>query len=232
MSPSETSAIVVFAKAPIAGNVKTRLSSVLTLVDAAELYSCFLDDALSQYQQIAPIRLYVPATDKAYFEGRQMANQIYEQKGPDLGDRLSAATVGTFIDGFEKVVVVGSDHPTLPSSFIERAFSELDKPDKLVIGPSADGGYYLIGQNNFYPQIFEDITYSTSEVFSDTLERVDQLQDVALSILPEWYDVDDEPSLRQLIRDLDDRNCEFFPTRTFEMIGSFRTKYPNLFVQE
>lgn len=196
-------ALIVFAKVPCPGAVKTRLTPPLMPEEAAALYAAFLHDALAQYVALdAAVRLYLAPTaatepDFTIPEGVT----VHEQVGAQLGERMHHAFIETFASGYEHAVIIGTDHPTLPSAFIEQAFQALAEPLSLVIGPSEDGGYYLLGMNDFFPGVFEGMAYSHDAVFAQTLHRIGTLQ-AAVTILPEWYDVDTPDDLARMQRDL------------------------------
>lgn len=201
---STKNALIVFAKAPVAGNVKTRLSPLLTEEEAANLYGAFLQDALQAYSakeafglsDSVAVRLYLPAGDELPAHLVPESATLHRQKGESLGPRMLRAFVETFSAGFERIVVVGTDHPTLPPAFVGEAFRALAQPLTITIGPSADGGYYLLGMNDLYPSLFE-MEYSHQSVFGDTMARAGN-ENAHTVILPEWYDVDDVQALRRL----------------------------------
>lgn len=202
------SALIVFAKPPVAGTVKTRLTALLAPEEAAQLYDAFLRDALAQYAALpAAVRLYLsPPAEEAPANSAPLdlapaGVTTHVQRGAGLGARMQQAFVETFAAGFERIVIIGTDHPTLPSAFIEQAFAALQERLSVVIGPSEDGGYYLLGLNELYPQLFRDMTYSHSAVFSETLARVQETA-ARLTVLPCWYDVDTPENLRRLTREL------------------------------
>lgn len=208
MSPphSQTStALIVFAKRPVPGRVKTRLTPTLTPDEAARLYRAFLLDALDQYLALdVDVRLYLASSDDGFSVERLPPSiDVFEQKGPGLGARMRCAFDATFAAGYERVVIVGTDHPTLPSAFIEQAFAALEAPSSVCLGPSTDGGYYLLGMNDLYPQLFENMQYSHSRVFAETLVRVNRT-DAHLTVLPYWYDVDEPDDLQRMLDDLAD----------------------------
>ena len=199
------SALIVFAKRPIPGRVKTRLTPTLSPEDAAKLYEAFLRDAIHQYLALdLDIRLYLaPSANSLPEYLTQLPISIHEQEGPGLGTRMLHAFENTLADGYERAVVIGTDHPTLPTPFIQQAFESLGEPSAISIGPSEDGGYYLLGMNAVYPALFAEMDYSHARVFADTLDRVQQTG-ARLTVLPRWYDVDTPRALRRLIRDLED----------------------------
>jgi rSAM/selenodomain-associated transferase 1 len=211
VSPAPSDALIVFAKAPVPGGVKTRLTGLLTDAEAARLYEAFLRDGLEAYRRLAAdVRLYLaPAPgDHGSSPGQALAEglapegvTVHAQRGGDLGERMLNGFVETFLAGYGRAVVLGTDHPTLPLAFVERAFAELAAPFSTVLGPSEDGGYYLLGMNELYPHLFQGMTYSHDGVFADTLQRARTLA-ASVSILPMWYDVDTPDALRRLARDL------------------------------
>lgn len=207
-------ALIVFAKMPRPGHVKTRLTPVLTPEEAARLYRAFLQDALRLYQRLeVDTRVYLaPPLPDERPDWLPASMQLLEQKGPDLGARMREAFRDTFEEAYRRVCIVGTDHPTLPSAFVRQAFSALDAPRSVCIGPSEDGGYYLLGMNAFYPHLFEEMTYSHDAVFSDTLARVEHT-DARLTVLPRWYDVDTPTMLRRMVDDLEDEGVDTPHTR-------------------
>ena len=193
--------LLVFAKVPEPGRVKTRLCPPLAPEEAAELYEAFLRDALDRYAALgaAPggpaVRLYLAGD--ADLPGVPDGVAVHRQRGRDLGERMLRAFVEAFAAGHDRAVVVGTDHPTLPVEFFALAFEALGDPLSAVLGPSDDGGYYLFGLNDLVPHLF-DMAYSHPDVFEDTLERVVEA-DLAPVVLPAHYDVDDGAALRRLV---------------------------------
>ena len=207
-------ALIVFAKVPQPGAVKTRLTPVLDPDEAARLYEAFLRDALHQYRNLdADVRLYLAGPVKELADGIVPADVgIFEQNGDDLGARMQNALRESFDAGGERLCIVGTDHPTLPTGFIRQAFRSLASAASICIGPSADGGFYLLGMNDRYDVLFDDMTYSHSRVFTDTLARVSRT-DARLTVLPRWYDVDTPETLRRMLDDLSDHSDTTSHTR-------------------
>lgn len=222
-----TSALIVFAKVPEPGKVKTRLTSLLSPEWAATLYESFLLDALDVYCSLnVDVRLYF-SSPVEMIPGRfhLEALSLHEQKGPGLGERMATAFVETFIAGYERAIVIGTDHPTLPVSFIDQAFELLEGPHRVVIGPSDDGGYYMLGMSEFYSALFKDMTYSHDQVFSQTMARAAST-DASLHVLPTWYDVDTPDALKRLIRDMAESHLTLKRTKT--SIARLGVDYPSL----
>jgi len=198
-------ALIVFGKIPRPGQVKTRLTPVLTAEEAACLYRAFLEDALEQYDHVsADVRLYLSdptGPGDLEMEGGEEF-QIFAQKGSGLGKRMNRAFQDTLADGYDAACLIGTDHPTLPTAYIRQAFQSLSEDPALCIGPSEDGGFYLLGMTRPYPELFDGMTYSHPDVFGNTLARTRRTNG-SLTILPQWYDVDTPPALGRLIEDLE-----------------------------
>ncbi|MDZ4700635.1 MAG: TIGR04282 family arsenosugar biosynthesis glycosyltransferase [Rhodothermales bacterium] len=230
MSQPNNAALIVFAKVPEPGKVKTRLTELLTPAQAAGLYAAFLADALAQYTAVGVhVRLYLSPTETPMPAGIvPETTTVHTQVGADLGPRMSHAFLETFLAGYARAVIIGTDHPTLPSAFIQEAFGSLaEDPYSIVIGPSEDGGYYLLGMNEFYPQVFEDMTYSQDRVFEETIQRADTSGAGVVSVLPTWYDVDTPDELIRLIHDLPNADPSALP-RTRDVLGALVKAYPAL----
>jgi hypothetical protein len=207
-------AVNVFAKVPAPGLVKTRLTPPLDIDEAADLYAAFLQDALAQYATLeADIRLYLAPSgfDLMKYDIPDCVS-LHEQIGEDLGARMARAFVETFAAGYERVVILGTDHPTLPSAFIEVAFDALSSGRSVVIGPADDGGYYLLGMNDFIPELFRKMEYSHEEVFQQTLDRIPS-KGVDVTILPVWYDIDRPDDVLRLVSELTSGSASIRHTR-------------------
>jgi rSAM/selenodomain-associated transferase 1 len=202
-------ALAVMAKAPRAGKVKTRLSPPLTLEESAALNVCFLRDTTRNIAEIsaqgsaAGLVCYTPVGDEIAFNGLLPEGfALIAQRGNAFGDRLQAAAEDILACGFGAVCLIDSDSPTLPAIALKRAVEELAQPgDRVVLGPSNDGGYYLIGLKRAHSEPFERITWSTDSVYQETMERIRQAH-LELIELPMWYDVDDAATLTVLEREL------------------------------
>jgi len=207
-------ALIVFAKVPRPGQVKTRLTPTLTSEEAARLYTAFLRDALRQYTRLdATVRLYVaPPLPEGGFIGVPTGVTVHEQVGETLGARMRHAIRESFEAGHEHLALIGTDHPTLPLSFIEKGFESLIEEPSIAIGPSADGGFYLLAMNASFPVLFEEMQYSHERVFAETLTGAGTT-DASLTVLPEWYDVDTPSALARMLADLEETSVEAPNTR-------------------
>jgi rSAM/selenodomain-associated transferase 1 len=184
-----TRTLGLFARQPVAGQVKTRLARSTSPEWAAQVAWAFLLDSLHRFQGVADrsVLLFTPDDDSALFRVARRCNFDRRPQGPgDLGERL-ARFIGCHVDE-GPVVVIGSDSPTLPRSLIEVAFVELRTAD-VVIGPATDGGYYLIGCRRHLPGLFVGIDWGGRHVLAQTVEQLHGL-DARLALLAPWYDVD------------------------------------------
>jgi rSAM/selenodomain-associated transferase 1 len=202
-------ALGIMTKAPEAGKVKTRLTPPLTGEEAATLNICFLIDlaeSILTTTEQAPTRgigIYTPDGAEAVYENILPDDFfLLPQRGNDFGERLTFAAEDLFKVGFESVCLINSDSPTVAASNFIEAARELAKPgDRTVLGPSEDGGYYLIGLKQVHPRLFEEIDWSTEHVFNQTLHRASEVG-VKVHKLPIGFDVDDGASLRRLCDEL------------------------------
>lgn len=181
------------AKVPVAGTVKTRLAPFLSSEKCAELATAFLLDAERKAKSICKktILAYSPA-DQTDVLGDilRFENILIEQTGATLGERMSNAFEFAFAAKSDAVVMIGTDSPTFSADFIELAFEYLENKADVVLGKSADGGFYLIGlQRKNYPELFENVVWSSPSVFAQTIANAAQLN-LRLKEIPAWYDVD------------------------------------------
>jgi len=202
-------ALGLMAKAPLAGEVKTRLVPPLTALEAAELNVCFLRDMaaniarLSETAAASGLVVYTPAGAESTFAGVLPAGfELLVQRGASLGERLCNATGDLLQQGYGGVCLINSDSPTLPQSFLLRAIELLmTEGDRVVLGGAEDGGYYLIGLKHAHKHLFHNIAWSTPEVFVHTKQRAAEIG-LPVELLPPWYDVDDAATLERLCEDL------------------------------
>jgi rSAM/selenodomain-associated transferase 1 len=199
-------ALIVMTKVPQPGQSKTRLVPPLSYDEAADLARALLLDQLnnlSQFSQAARHIAFTPAAAAARMQALALAGFAqFPQSGSDLGERMAGAFGQLFAGGFARVVLIGGDLPALPLTILADGFTALYGPvPQVVLGPSADGGYYLIGMNRFVPEIFTGITWSRPDVLQRTVERLMALE-IPYKLLASWYDIDTIGDLRQLMREL------------------------------
>ena len=180
--------LILFAKSPHAGDVKTRLTPILSKKERALLQEALILDTLSLTASLSVTRALActPNTEDQFFGkcAKEHAVLLVRQDGDDLGERMKNGFYWAFSQGFQRVVIIGSDAPTLPISFIKEAFNQI-KTMPIVLGPAIDGGYYLIGTKWPLPDIFTHIRWGSNTVLSDTIARLRRYH-----LLPFWYDID------------------------------------------
>lgn len=225
-------ALVIMAKRPEPGHTKTRLCPPLSAATAACLYECFLRDTLHLARSlpgVTPLIAFTPPAAETYFH--QLAPDLprLHQSGVTLGARLEGVLTHCLAAGFAQAAAIGSDSPTLPAPYLTAAFDRLADPAiDLVLGPSEDGGYYLIGWKRPYPHLVRDVTMSTPQVLQDTLALAAQAG-VRVALLPPWYDIDEAADLARLRTELAAHTAVAPHTRSFLtgfQIGSISRREP------
>jgi len=195
--------LLVVAKQPAPGQTKTRLCPPLTPTQAADLYDCFLRDTLDTMRKVPGLQRmigFLPEDAQGYFNQLAPDMGLVCQRGESLGERLDHLLTDAMTTGSQRAVVMDSDSPTLPAAFISQAFEQLTELD-VVLGPTQDGGYYLIGLRQPQPHLLRQVQMSTPYVLSDTLELA-KATGLVVSLLPVWYDVDTIADLHHLDREL------------------------------
>jgi uncharacterized protein len=202
-----TVAVAIMAKAPRPGAVKTRLCPPLGPAEAAALYRCFLLDKIAAVRALAdahPVIAFTPDDARAEFAALAPDFGLVPQHGPDLGERLHATLAALLAAGHTGAIAVDSDTPTLPREFLQQAVDGLTRPGPdVVLGPTEDGGYYLIGVRAAHRALFDAVPWSTSAVLEVTLRRA-AAAGLETVCLPRWFDVDTPGDLRRLQGALDD----------------------------
>jgi rSAM/selenodomain-associated transferase 1 len=189
----------MFAKYWQPGSVKTRLAARIGEQRAADVYRAFVFTLLRRFSDVAESRDLVFTPDHQLKEFQSIGTsawQLHPQGPGDLGARMQRYFQRTLETGATDVVLIGSDSPTLPRRYLDRAFQSLQRAN-VVLGPSEDGGYYLIGARNVVPPIFAGIDWSTPRVWDQTLEKLNATE-LTLAVMPTWYDVDSAADLRRL----------------------------------
>lgn len=199
-------AVIVMVKAPRAGQVKTRLTPPLAAEEAAALAACFVQDVVNSASRVAGevIIAYTPADGRATLERllRGHLVQWLSQRGADLGERLDSVAAQAFAQGFGPLVLIGADSPTLPPSYIAQSINSLAAAEAdIALGPTADGGYYLLALRRPAPGLFRDIAWSTAQTYAETARNAARLGLRLLELQP-WYDVDTPADLARLRAEL------------------------------
>lgn len=203
--------LVVFAKVPSLGKVKTRLSPPLTTEQALDLHQALVEVTLQRLLSISR-----PKLERCLYLSEPMEDasaleipsewKTRTQEGDHLGTRLENAFREAFDDGIKRLVVLGSDSPTIPLRCLEEAFDVLARYD-VVLGPSLDGGYYLVGCSKYIPEVFHDISWGKSTVLRETANALNRAQR-SFTYLIDWYDVDTDEDLMRLREEIDFFNRE------------------------
>jgi len=195
--------LLIFTRNPVLGKCKTRLAATIGDVEALEIYKFLL-------ARTVDITKSLDAKKEVYYSEYIHPNDIWNtsiydkrlQVGEDLGKRMKQAFANGFEQGYENIVIIGSDMYDLDQSDIERAFETLNTVD-FVIGPAQDGGYYLLGMNKLQPLLFENKDWGTSTVLADTLKN---LSNENIKLLEQRNDIDtyedikDVPVFEQFIK--------------------------------
>jgi rSAM/selenodomain-associated transferase 1 len=219
------SAIAIMAKAPQPGQVKTRLCPPLSHREAAEFYQCLLLDKIAQVNALqgpAPAVSYSPADFRPLFEDLTPPHfMLLPQRGDDLGARIVFTFDQLFHQGYTQVVVIDSDTPTLPTAYLEQALRLITvRENDVVLGPTEDGGYYLVGLRRSYRELFDRMPWSTSQVFPETCRRSEQYG-LTVACTECWYDVDTPEDLLRL-RDSLDQNQDGLARHTRQFLREFQ----------
>ncbi len=185
--------LLIFAKAPVLGQVKTRLIPDLGVKTATEIHQYLLNYLVQYFYQrtICPMQLWVSDRQHPFFqnytqfEPKQLSLQ--QQIAGDLGQRLYHASVFA-LQQAKPIILIGSDCPLLNANFIEQALSDLQSVDSVII-PAEDGGYVLLGLNQTHPKLFEHITWGSADVCQQTQQQLQSLG-YSLKLMPALWDVD------------------------------------------
>lgn len=191
-------ALIIFARNPVRGKVKTRLAATMGDDKALSIYQSLLEHTVQITQQL-PCDRYVFYAD-SISKNDVWPDDLYlkkNQEGKDLGQRMLHAFDTLFQQGYQRIIIIGTDCFELSSSILLDAFNALDEIE-VVIGPSADGGYYLLGMRQFFPFLFEEKAWSTDTVYSSTVQQL-AIQNIRYDTLPILNDIDTEDDWKQYL---------------------------------
>jgi rSAM/selenodomain-associated transferase 1 len=227
---SASAAIIVFAKAPVAGQVKTRLCPPLTPDEAASLHGSLVLDILERCQTLKGydrILAGTPSSHHPFFRAMEARFKIpvWDQIGDDLGTRMASAFKQALGSPYRSVVVIGTDIPGINGPLLTTAVESLQDHD-VVLGPTMDGGYYLIGLRFPVPDLFENIPWSTEQVYALTEQKI-KMFGLTLKILPKLRDLDRAEDLHICIRDSKDRQNQTFSSRTKNVLQELAKRLTN-----
>jgi rSAM/selenodomain-associated transferase 1 len=197
---ASTCSLLIFAKAPQAGTVKTRLIPALGEPGATDLYRRMLRHALVEASaaNIGPVELWcAPDTQDDFFvqAAKEFKLSLHTQQGADLGEKMAHALTDALTRA-PRAILIGSDCPALDAAYLQQAATLLQK-NTVVIAPAEDGGYALIGAAGTTPDIFSGIDWSTAQVIEQTRAKL-MAQQIAYAELPQVWDVDTAADLRRL----------------------------------
>lgn len=186
--------IILFAKAPIPGRVKTRLHGMLTPSGAAALHEAMAEDMLTLLTSFLPVATVELHTDVPTVAWPRFVGTRRLQSEGDLGRRLFTALQGALQEGSPLALILGSDSPGLPPGHIERL---LACPDDLRLGPAADGGFYAIAARRVSPAMFAGVRWSSPYTLADTLSSA-RAAGLSADTGDPWFDIDEPASLARL----------------------------------
>ncbi|MHC4090496.1 MAG: TIGR04282 family arsenosugar biosynthesis glycosyltransferase, partial [Planctomycetota bacterium] len=196
--------LLIFAKYPQPGMVKTRLYPPLLPVEAAEVHLSCIRHVCGSARPSSRIRDILAITPDHATDGfREIVGddlEIWPQGAGDLGDRLDRCLRRAFDDGAERVICIGTDSPTMPAQTLDQAQHLLDRAD-LVLGPCQDGGFYLLGLRAPAKGLFERVRWGGPHV-ADRVSRNAARLGLRVAELDPWYDLDRPADLRRAVRDL------------------------------
>jgi rSAM/selenodomain-associated transferase 1 len=200
---SHQSGLIIFAKKPLLGQVKSRLQPKISPEISLEIYRFFVEETLEKVRGLSDAMIWLgcfPNQNSPWFLdlSRKFRLRLFNQEGEDLGARMAKAFELLTGEKIERKVIIGTDSPHIPLHFIRSAF-ELLKKTPVVLGPSRDGGYYLLGLSGDPPSLFEGISWSTNSVLKSTVRRLED-KNIPFQLLPEWYDIDQFEDLSALYR--------------------------------
>jgi len=188
------SIVLVFAKAPISGTVKTRLAFVIGNKKALWVYKKLLYKTDSELKKLSQdVVVFYHGGPSTIFKKIFFAFQKKSQLGEDLGERMKSAFQWGFDKGYEKILIIGTDLWDLSKPLLENAFKQLDSND-YVIGPASDGGYYLLGCKKFTKHLFTEKKWGSPDVYHQTMK---ELMGKSVAILDEKNDIDTLEDLEQ-----------------------------------
>jgi rSAM/selenodomain-associated transferase 1 len=203
--------VVVVAKEPVPGKVKTRLTPEISAAEAADLYRCFLLDRIKGIGSLTGVDravAYTPEDAVGAFNTLPLDGfELFPQRGADLGERLNNIFLDKLSNGYQAVSIVDSDSPDLPNSLIKESLQLLlTQQAEVVFGPCHDGGYYLVGMRKPHPELFRNIPWSGRDVLSTSLEKSRALN-LDVKLLSFWNDLDTFEDLLQFYDRYKDRSA-------------------------
>ena len=226
-------ALIIFTRVPIPGQTKTRLMPFLSGEECAKLHTCFIRDAYEKAKRAEAdiFVFYTPEEEKGRLLHVLKEEAVcISQQGDDLGMRMKLAIDHVLKMGYQKVILIGTDIPQVRTETFEQAFLELDTHD-IVIHPTYDGGYYLIGMKTEQNSIWKVRRYGTNTVIQDTLQHMKE-EHLTVAVGEKYYDIDDKYDLKQLYLDLKIENVWSCPNTKVYLESALKEKMENLHENE
>jgi uncharacterized protein len=218
-------ALVVMTKAPLPGESKTRLVPPLTFEEAAALSQALLLDQLDHLTNFNDAQLFVafaPQAAAAFFQALVPTRfSCFPQEGEDLGQRMRQAFQNLLTRGFGNILLIGSDLPPIPLQTFTAAYASLGAGTDVVLGPTEDGGYYLVGMSWLVVDIFEGMHWSRADVLDCTLDKINRAG-LSHTLLPLWHDVDTPEDLARLYTK--QQASAFLMKNTLSVLQEFRDR--------
>ena len=202
-------ALILMTRVPIPGKTKTRLETHFTPEQCAKLHTCFIKDIYETASAVdADIFVYyTPYKYRHILSGILGSKALLRpQIDGGLGDRMLQTIKECLSEGYDKCLLIGTDIPTISEEMLTTAFFKLDE-NEIVVGPTFDGGYYLIGMKKAYNEIFDNTFYGVKSVFENTMLHIRNLG-VSCSVINEWYDIDTFTDLQYMIGMSETKVCQ------------------------
>ncbi|HYE75239.1 MAG TPA: DUF2064 domain-containing protein [Blastocatellia bacterium] len=224
-------ALVLMAEAPIQGQVKTQLFDLLSPEDATELYVAFLNDTVrameeiyDEREELSLVLCYRPeGAEEAFEQVEREGSLMLLQRGQTLTERIRNCFTDLFKAGFEAVVIAGADTPTLPADAFYEALEQLNEnTNRVVIGPTDKGSVYLIGLHHTSAKLLDELHLEGSDAIAQISQQV-QTFGRELSLLPEWYSVNNPDEFERLKADVSSNKTEARRTQKFFKMLAKRT---------
>ena len=199
--PSLSTALAIFAKRPVPGQVKTRLTPALSPEAAAGLYWAMVEDTWARASELPNVDLHL-FVDQPWegFDALANGRPVLLQTGDDLGTRMLFCLQLLTTAYLNPTIIIGSDSPTLPAGHIQGAFALLQNDDNAVLGPAEDGGYYLVGCRRTHPEMFRGVAWSADQTLAQTRAAF-AAQGYQTHLTPMWRDVDVIEDVRRLAKE-------------------------------
>ncbi|AHM57044.1 hypothetical protein EAL2_c17490 [Peptoclostridium acidaminophilum DSM 3953] len=228
-------ALILMTRIPVPGKTKTRLMEILSPEECAALHECFLKDVFAALELLDDVDIYVSHTTEGDLDILKAivprGVEFLPQKGEKLGERMNNAVAEVLLRGYSKVMLIGSDIPGLQPCDIDDAFSRLDAND-VVLGPTLDGGYYLVGMKSLHARIFDDsLKWGNKSVLEGTLDIANKLG-LETGLAAKYRDIDTRNDLECFMTFATEgvNHCEVFPQNTVEFLitrwsGDYAKRY-------